>query len=544
MGPTKETHTSTPVPSDCFTFQILNETIRFDGNLDYYLEIRSHFKEMGVSSAETFCSNFYSTYKDMDNFVHTFPNDFRRIFKSAIDSMNEILSENNIFGITQDELNSYAQKYCYHTMLEFGNINDQYQKIVDKQEGMKRYRDARKESRGRVVGGGFGFQGAVKGMATAGAINMTTGALHSVGNALGNMSSAISALNEKDKLFKSGIVSYLSYAIEADILSVHLIATDIIYSRLDIRLCKFTDENKQQSDKIFDDLDNSLIPYHNRKMAVIQMLTTYPFEPRYYQMAVSLFPNELDNLRNYADFFGFDIDVIYNNWIMHVDSAMEVLLEYQDEVKDLSANLRDLMEHFAKRFAESNEKGFSFLPDETEVCRKKLLCARSSYAAYQNEFPLVLYDASFGHSGKDGFLITNKSVYIKTTRGGICLSLNDALNDINQEICSNGCTYLYFGEHHVHLLNAGDMIHEDELEDYMEQIIASILFVTAVKPQSCSLLNAMIQYQRLPHPKVCTSSTKKLDKTNDSIEVCYCFECGAENVAGDKFCFECGAELF
>ena len=64
------------------------------------------------------------------------------------------------------------------------------------------YREFRKESRGRVVGGGFGLGGALKGMATAGTINAVTGMGHSVVNAVGNVSSSISASNSKRSIYK------------------------------------------------------------------------------------------------------------------------------------------------------------------------------------------------------------------------------------------------------------------------------------------------------------------------------------------------------
>ena len=64
------------------------------------------------------------------------------------------------------------------------------------------YRELRKESRGRMVGGGFGLGGALKGMATAGAINAVTGMGHSVVNAVGNIGSSISASNSKRSIYK------------------------------------------------------------------------------------------------------------------------------------------------------------------------------------------------------------------------------------------------------------------------------------------------------------------------------------------------------
>ena len=64
-------------------------------------------------------------------------------------------------------------------------------------------REERKESRGRVVGGGFGLGGALTGMATAGAMNAVSGAGHSIINAIGNASSEWEAKVAKKKLYES-----------------------------------------------------------------------------------------------------------------------------------------------------------------------------------------------------------------------------------------------------------------------------------------------------------------------------------------------------
>lgn len=534
------------------TIPLLGQNVQFDVSIELYVALRREFTELGDDISKEFSDTFRSEYHDMDAFVRSFPKNFSEMFKEAIDRMNELLSEIHIFGVTQDELAPYTEKYCCHTYLELQEIMTRYNEIVGEQEEMRQYRQARKDSRGRLVGGGFGLTGAAKGIMKAGAVNMATGALHSVGNAIGNMGSAISAANAKSALFGSGIDIYLASAIKKDILGVHLAAIDIINARRGDNLCKFTAEEDQSARKIQIDLEQGVIFRSSERAAVIRMLTTYPFQEDYYRTAVKLFPDEIESMRKFAAFFGFDIDSFYCAMIEQANPAVEILLEYREELENLllddldypeddviplTTTLTDMLDYFGDIFAWADEDGFFFLPNEDEKGKSRLNGAKSAYANYGKETPLFLYDSTVVRSGKNGFLVTDQHVYLKGNSKAVKLSLHDALMDIHQGgKPSDNCTYLYFDDYGIYLLPSGDMVREKIVDAFVELVIALILFLKTTRPTEGGLWKAIAQYQQLPQsPKAAALLSEP--------EVCYCFECGAENDASDKFCCECGAEL-
>ena len=99
-------------------------------------------------------------------------------------------------------------------------VADAYNSIIAQQEAEVEYRAERKACRGRVVGGGFGLSGSLKGMATAGAMNAVSGAGHSIVNAIGNATSAMEAASAKRALYNnSSVKAVLRNGIRSDILS-------------------------------------------------------------------------------------------------------------------------------------------------------------------------------------------------------------------------------------------------------------------------------------------------------------------------------------
>ena len=564
---TKVTQQLAPPPASGFggahgstVLPLLGEQVAFPGTLPLYIELRSAFSELAEEQAGEFYDEFYSKYQNMDRFIQQFPKDFAAIFRQVTDHMQALFAEIDIYGVTPEELAPHLDKYCSRTAKLLREIQGQYQAILEHQEDMRAYRNMRKDSRGRLVGGGFGLQGAAKGIITAGAVNATTGMLHSLGNALGNMGSAISAANAKEQLFNSGIGYQLKQALYDDILGAHLAAIDLISARTGHKIVKFTADGEARAEQIQAQLEQSAIPPDKQPAALAQLLRACPFRRKYYVLAVRLFPDRLDDMRTFATFFHFDLDEIYSAMRRLADPAVQILLEYREEldsllldeldyapeeIEPLTTDLEDMLLYLGELFDWAGEDGFCFLPGEDDKGAAKLQGARSAYAHFAGEQPLILYDATLGRSGKDGFLVTDRSVYIRQSSKTVVLPLVKAIEDIHQEEnSSNQCQYLYFGETGVHLLHTGEMAENDILEEFMEFALSLILFLRTFVPREEGLWPAISAYQRLPSPKQeAQEADSHQTQPRQTAGVCYCFECGAENDAGDRYCCECGTEL-
>lgn len=550
---------STPqalVPSggDSLTLPLLGNTVCFDRSITAYRALRWEFEALARQEATDFYENFYQAYSSMDAFMSKFPGNFQGIFQRAIERMDAWLASIEVFGVTQNELEPYVEKHCTHAYAIFGTIEEQYEQILGQQEAAEQYRRARKASRGRAAGFGFGLSGYVKASATAGAINMTTGLLHSAVNAVGNLGTAISTSNAKEKLLKSGINRNLRNAIFQDIMGVHQAAAELAAARRHSPMVSFTLEDNMRAQEIQQKLEAGQIPPSKWKSAVISLLSADPFYTPGYHTAMKLFPGRLEEMRDFFAFFEEDVDELYGALREQGDVGARVLLEYQREfttlllgdlgydegAQPLNSDLEELLDYLSDIFDWAGEDGFYFTPEATEEGSSLLRNVR--YAAYGQESPLILYDAVPGRSGTEGFLITQRAIYIKgSQQDAVRVPLVQALeNDLTERRDEEDATYLYFGEYGVLTVNSGAMVHERVLSEFLRFAIAAILFLSNYRPTEKDLWQAVAEYQQLPRPAKGAPSPM-LPAEQSALR--YCFECGAENSVTDRFCIECGAEL-
>lgn len=550
---------STPqalVPSggDSLTLPLLGNTVCFDRSITAYRALRWEFEALARQEATDFYENFYQAYSSMDAFMSKFPGNFQGIFQRAIERMDAWLASIEVFGVTQNELEPYVEQYCAHAYAIFETVEEQYGQILGQQEAAEQYRRARKASRGKVAGFGFGLGGYVKAAATAGAINMTTGLLHSAVNAVGNLGTAISTSSAKEKLLRSGIDHKLRNAIFQDIMGVHQAATELAADRRHSPMVSFTLEDNMRAQEIQQKLEDGQIPPTKWKSAVISLLTADPFYAPGYHTAMKLFPGRLEEMREFFAFFEEDVDKLYGTLREQGDAGVRVLLEYEREFtplllgdlgydedpQPLTSDLDGLLNYLSDIFSWADEDGFYFEPEATQ--EGSSLLQRVRYAAYGQETPLILYDAVPERSGTEGFLITQQAVYIKspqldTVRVPLAQALESGLTERRDE---EDTPYLYFGEYSVLMVNSGAMVHERVLSEFLRFAIAAILFLSNYRPTEKDLWKAVAEYQRLPQPAIGTPS---LILPAGQPAVRYCFECGTENSVTDRFCIECGAEL-
>lgn len=215
----------------------------------------------------------------------------------------KMLSDQGVYSIDE---NLFTSKYLSGFDDEFydtlDNMMDRIAEIDEQLASEQRYREIRKASRGRVVGGGFGLGGALKGMATAGVMNATTGIAHSLGNAVGNMGSSMSASSSKAAVYKNA-----KAPLKEAIINCGYYVRDGIRNALlqeaNIR-CKYvTTTESNQAKAILQNYTQGRIPESQRKNQIIQALSLNPYNTEVYEAIWDDYGDKNGDLRKMSSYF-------------------------------------------------------------------------------------------------------------------------------------------------------------------------------------------------------------------------------------------------
>lgn len=169
------------------------------------LEAYNQYRKMFQEEADLAKARFYSLYQQnnsLDAVIANAPNQLHQSISPAVDACVKVLVEHNILTVDAARLEAQYPEIRDIWCEPYLKLYDHYAEIVLGQEELDRYRVARRESRARWSGGGFGLSGALQGAAMAGALNLVSGAGHMVFNGLGKIVSSISASSQKNQIFE------------------------------------------------------------------------------------------------------------------------------------------------------------------------------------------------------------------------------------------------------------------------------------------------------------------------------------------------------
>ena len=167
------------------SFIVYGREIVFSEKQMRYNTLFNTYRNKAFAVADDYMNDYFS-YGNWETFSRKGIVEGYRIIDNELSEMHKKLVSEGCYALSLDGIKNIY--YASHTDWmdlddEVSEINRRVGEFIDE---TKELREFRKESRGRVVGGGFGIDGALKGMAFAGAANATTGLAHSVANAIGN----------------------------------------------------------------------------------------------------------------------------------------------------------------------------------------------------------------------------------------------------------------------------------------------------------------------------------------------------------------------
>lgn len=205
----------------------------------------------------------------------------------------KFIVENKIYDFSDKDLLSKFNQY--NTISEdMEDLLKPFDEILQANASAQQYRELRKESRGRVIGGGFGFEGAIKGMAAAGAMNAAAGIGHSIFNSIGNALDNASAQDAMKALFKDDnlIRKYTGIAYKA-IFVIQMIVLDLFEIK---NLIASEGDLNDGDEALFENLKKGRIPDQEVSQIFIGLIQKDPYYPFFYDWGYEKFPEYKDTL--------------------------------------------------------------------------------------------------------------------------------------------------------------------------------------------------------------------------------------------------------
>ncbi len=164
----------------------------------------------------------------------------------------------------------------------FQQVYDRFVDLETEKLGEAERRRIRKEMRGRFLGGGFGLDAAIWASLEAGAVNIVTGAAHSVFNALGNLVTSVRISGKESAVYEDpetlrALQQALSRCVQ-----------DAFFRILPMRVLGLAPTRAPREDfaraaAIMDNIVHGRIPEDREMEPLLAVLRTMPIDPRTYR---------------------------------------------------------------------------------------------------------------------------------------------------------------------------------------------------------------------------------------------------------------------
>lgn len=163
----------------------------------------------------------------------------------------------------------------------FQQVYDQFVDLETEKLGEEERRRIRKDMRGRFTGGGFGLDAAIWASLEAGAVNLVTGAAHSVFNALGNLVTSVHISGKESDIYNNP--DTLRVLVKALDRCVREAFVRILPQRvLGLSPSGVSREDLQRAAGIMDNILHGRIPQDKEPRLLLEVLRAMPVDRRAY----------------------------------------------------------------------------------------------------------------------------------------------------------------------------------------------------------------------------------------------------------------------
>lgn len=288
-------------------FVICGRKLSFPDGFAFYGEIRKQI-DLEARKADNDLLKAYDRWGDIETVVKYMDGWFLDYYSKTFMSCKGIALSYGIYdygeaylqGLTNYERDQIIKPYLDAS----SSIRGELSEINNYQNSEEQRREYRKNSRTRLVGGGFGVGGAAKGMAIAGAVNLGTGLAHGAFNMVGNLFTSISASSSRSELY-SHALPLLRSGVRESLLNLLPFVAKVV--KLNIKI------DSQKEATILENITNGSLNGYDLNQPFADAFIAYPFDEKLYIAYLMTYPEELNNIKSMSPYFGVDLTDFINN---------------------------------------------------------------------------------------------------------------------------------------------------------------------------------------------------------------------------------------
>lgn len=224
-----------------YVFEISNERTA-------YLGLRKQYVDYSLKIEEKFRNSFNQLFGDFEKLGEYGISQTLKLIDGALQNAISIMVNNGLMTIDEKTFfDDYYAKYFADYCDVYEKVMDSYYEIILDEEELEEYRSKRKQNRARWIGGGFGVGGALKGAATAGALNIATGAAMGIVNLGLNFIDKKLMKREVEKLYnnKKAVLEPLANEVKKVVYMMHLAIVDCLEANNIKTMSCISDDDKK-----------------------------------------------------------------------------------------------------------------------------------------------------------------------------------------------------------------------------------------------------------------------------------------------------------
>lgn len=280
-----------PKNGDVREFTLVGNVVSVSANLDACIQYRNEFKTSAKYYAERFEFKYKNCVQDFDSLIHYFEDLYLEGLQPMLDRAYSVLLP---FGIFSASIEDFSSRHI--------NTYKRALTSCQKMAGIELSKNERAQQTGnqvgnamRLQGGGFGFKGAMKGIAQAEAFNIGMGMLGKIVSNNNKMTQ-----EEKEKVFTSFKQDVFFQEVYSDYFNTFLTMVQTLSDNNELNGVK-TIINAEYSTMI-KNLQNPMFPKEKVAPALVKLVSSYPFEMAGFKLLQERF-GQTEEVKNIISYF-------------------------------------------------------------------------------------------------------------------------------------------------------------------------------------------------------------------------------------------------